>query len=130
MFLKTAVDVVSHILLPFDTPPITNTQFMASLFKLDKVFIHINLFVHSVSHLVTWVTRTLVEMLIAGIYIKRCLVLSETVGLTENTCVSFVDGQCSVSCVSSTQIKIHDINITCPFRTDTKNRYNHQKVYF
>lgn len=130
MFLKTAVDVISHILLPFDTPPITNTEFMASLFKLDKMFIHINLFVHSVSHLLTWVVRTLVEMLIAGIYIKRCLILSETVGLAENTCVSFVDGQCSVSCVSSTQIKIHDINITCPFRTDTKNRYNHQKSIF
>lgn len=122
---KTTVDAISHVVLPFDTTPITNTKYMASLFKMDEAFTHINLFVHSQSHVVTWSMRVLIEILLSKIWMNRCATIN-----VPGACVNYVNSQCSVSCISSNKIRIHDISIDCLYRPDASNRYKHQENIF
>ena len=128
--VHTTVDGISHVVLPFDTTPITNTQYMASLFKMDEVFTHLSLFVHSIAHITTWGARVLIEILVSAVWMSRCQFLGDYGATVEGTCVNYIDGQCSVSCLATKKIRIHDVNINCLFRPDAKNRYNHQKNIF
>ena len=128
--LQTTVDGISHVVLPFDTTPITNTQYMASLFKMDEAFTHLSLFVHSIAHITTWGARVLIEILVSAIWMSRCSAISDSGVAVNGVCVNFIDGQCSVSCLASNKIRIHDVNIKCLFRPDAKNKYNHQKNIF
>lgn len=122
--LHTFIDAMMHLLLPFDTTPITNTKFMAQLFKLEETFTHASLLIHSISHITTWTSRVLIEMLLSAIYINKCA------NLPAASCVNFINGQCSVSCISTTQIKIHDVDMQCLIKSDAKNKYNYQKATF
>ena len=127
----TFSNAILHVVLPFDEIPITNTKYMASLFKLENAFIHLNLFVSGVSHILSWIVRVLIQLILSGLFKTRCSDAVMAPAISNGTaCVEFIDGQCAVSCLSSTKIKIHDINNVCLFQSDTKNKYRAQKTEF
>jgi hypothetical protein len=120
-----------RIVLPFAEEPITNTKFMASLFKLEDAFIHLNLFVNSFSHFLSWLLRVAIELLMSAYYKNICSSQNFKLAVEQGAaCVNFVDGQCSTSCLSQTKIKIHDIENICMLNSDAKNKYNAQKTEF
>jgi len=127
---ETMIDAGSHIILPFDTIPITNTKFMANLFKIDDAFTHLSLFTHSLAHLISWMLKVLMELLVSAVFTNRCQVIGQTYGITNTSCARYMSGQCSVSCLDENTIQINDINFQCLFQSNAKNKYDGQSSVF
>ena len=121
-FAQTSANITQHIVLPFDVKPITDTNFMIEVFSMDKVFTHLTLAAASGNIILTWVVRTLVELMLSPIHQKKCV--------TAGDCLSFVDGQCSVVCLGNGKIKINDVRVKCLYRPDARNRFKYQKDSF
>lgn len=130
MMAETAVDAITHVVLPFDTTPITNTKYMASLFKMDEAFTHLSLFSHSVAHIISWILKVLMELLVSIIYKNYCIEWDQSLGITNTTCARYMNGKCSVSCVNRNTIQINDVGFQCLFQSNAKNKYKGQQSVF
>ena len=113
------VDMLQHLILPFDERPITDTVFMQEVFSMKKPFAYFDAFLVSMFSSLHFMTSTLIK-----VFVLVSAMGSETGCLKfPKSCHFYNNGACAVYCQSRTTIVFRQTPLRCPFEVNARARF-------
>lgn len=119
VLVEKIVDIVQHLLLPFDERPITDTAFMQDVFSMKKPLAYFDAFLVSASSSLHFTTSTVVKVFVL------VSAMSSDGGCPQypNSCHYYDRGSCAVYCQSKSTIVFQQNALRCPYEVNARARY-------
>jgi hypothetical protein len=118
VLIERLVGILQHLILPFDTRPITDTEFMLQVFSMKKPWAYLDSFVVAAYSSVNFMSSTLLKVfvLVSAMGSNGCQQFPQS-------CHFYNEGSCAVYCASRSTIVFKDTPFRCHYEVNARARF-------